>query len=199
VRLKINKILNCPFHLVSIQLHSTLRFILNAWMNDIHKKSIKFQYFCSIEYFQKVFLCQKHVFYICFCGGIWSWLAEKLHFILSYEAGFYEPTVLKVHPPFFRITSYATMPGLISTQFLHSAGFEPTTSQSWVFCLDHSYSPRNFFFYQNEFWFWTFSIRKLTLKSKKVLSKEKTNRNIYHCKQSYSLRSCCWIRLIWSL
>jgi hypothetical protein len=42
---------------------------------------------------------------------IWSWLADKLNFILSYEAGFYKPTVLKVHPPFCMITSYATMPG----------------------------------------------------------------------------------------
>ena len=34
--------------------------------------------------------------------GIWSWLADKLHFILSYEAGFYKPTVLKFHPPFLQ-------------------------------------------------------------------------------------------------
>jgi len=46
-----------------------------------------------------------------FLVGIWSWLADKLHFILSYEAGFYKPTILKVHPPFCRITAYATMPG----------------------------------------------------------------------------------------
>ncbi len=32
--------------------------------------------------------------------GIWSWLADNLYFILSYEAGFYKPTLLKVHPPF---------------------------------------------------------------------------------------------------
>jgi hypothetical protein len=49
--------------------------------------------------------------YIFFCVGIWSLAADKLHFILSYEAGFYKPTVLKVHPPFCRITAYATMPG----------------------------------------------------------------------------------------
>ncbi len=46
-----------------------------------------------------------------FCGSLVlvSWQA----FIssLSYEAGFYKPTVLKVHPPFCRITAYATMPG----------------------------------------------------------------------------------------
>jgi hypothetical protein len=40
-----------------------------------------------------------------------SWLPDKLHFILSYEAGFCKPTVLKVHPSFCRITAYATMPG----------------------------------------------------------------------------------------
>jgi hypothetical protein len=44
-----------------------------------------------------------------FWGGFW--LADELHFILSYEAGFYKPTVLKVHTPFCRITAYATMPG----------------------------------------------------------------------------------------
>jgi hypothetical protein len=29
-----------------------------------------------------------------FLVGIWSWLADKLHFILSYEAGFYNLTAL---------------------------------------------------------------------------------------------------------
>ncbi len=42
---------------------------------------------------------------------IWSWLADKLHFILSYEVGFYKPAILIVHPPFCRITPHATMPG----------------------------------------------------------------------------------------
>ncbi len=47
-----------------------------------------------------------------FFVGVRSWLADKLSFHpLSYEAGFYKPTVLKVHPPFCRITAYATMPG----------------------------------------------------------------------------------------
>jgi hypothetical protein len=32
-----------------------------------------------------------------FLVEIWSWLDETLHFILSFEAGFYKPTVLKVH------------------------------------------------------------------------------------------------------
>jgi hypothetical protein len=77
-----------------------------------------------------------------FLVGIRSWLADKLPFILSYEAGFFKPTILKVHPPFFRITAYAR---LISTQFLLQAfdpnewclkngllsgGFEPTPSKS---------------------------------------------------------------------
>ena len=47
---------------------------------------------------------------ICFFVGIWSWLADKLSFH-PYKAGFYKPTVHKVHPPFCRITAYATMPG----------------------------------------------------------------------------------------
>jgi hypothetical protein len=29
-----------------------------------------------------------------FVGGVWSWLADRLHFILSFEAGFYKPTIL---------------------------------------------------------------------------------------------------------
>jgi hypothetical protein len=58
----------------------------------------------------------KNVFFLVlyeffFFAGIRSWLADKLHFILCYEAGFYNPTVLKVHPAFCRITAYATMPG----------------------------------------------------------------------------------------
>jgi hypothetical protein len=32
-------------------------------------------------------------------------------FILSYEAGFYKSTILKVHPPISGITAHATMPG----------------------------------------------------------------------------------------
>ncbi len=32
-------------------------------------------------------------------------------FILSYEAEFYKPTVLKVHPPNSRISAHATLPG----------------------------------------------------------------------------------------
>ena len=31
--------------------------------------------------------------FIIFFVGIWSWLADKLHFILSYEAGFYKSTL----------------------------------------------------------------------------------------------------------
>jgi len=42
-----------------------------------------------------------------FLVGFWSWSADKLSFH-PYEAGFYKPTVLKVHPPFCRITAYAT-------------------------------------------------------------------------------------------
>ena len=48
--------------------------------------------------------------YIFFFVVIWSWLATSFSFH-PYEAGFYKPTLLKVHPPFCRITAYATMPG----------------------------------------------------------------------------------------
>jgi hypothetical protein len=52
-------------------------------------------------------------YFLFFFVGLWSWSADKLHFTHSYEAGFYKPTVLKVHPPICRITAYATMPGFI--------------------------------------------------------------------------------------
>jgi hypothetical protein len=53
-----------------------------------------------------------------FFVGIWSWLADKLHLILSYEAGFYEPTVFKVHSPFLQDYSICNNARLISNQFL---------------------------------------------------------------------------------
>jgi len=49
-----------------------------------------------------------------FCGSL-VWLADKLHFILSYEAGFYKPTVLKFHPPFLQDYSICNNARLIST------------------------------------------------------------------------------------
>jgi hypothetical protein len=67
--------------------------------------------FCYILVTQGEVLSNSNEAYVPFFVGVWSWLADKLHFILSYEAGFYKPTVLKVHPPFCRITAYATMPG----------------------------------------------------------------------------------------
>jgi hypothetical protein len=60
----------------------------------------------GFAYLQSRKKLQKVVFYV----GIWSWLADKLSFH-PYEAGFYKPTVIKGHPPFCRITAYATMPG----------------------------------------------------------------------------------------
>jgi hypothetical protein len=52
---------------------------------------------------KKVTVAQEVVLAHIFFVGIWTWLADKLHFILSCEAGFYKPTVLKVNPPFCRI------------------------------------------------------------------------------------------------
>jgi hypothetical protein len=78
-------------------------------INFFNEKKEKFQHLNIGSYsvgFQK-YKPLKYFFFV----GIWSWLADKLHFILSYEAGFYKPTVLKFHPPFFRITAFATMPG----------------------------------------------------------------------------------------
>jgi hypothetical protein len=43
--------------------------------------------------------------------GLWSWLADNFMLILSYEAGCYKLTVLKVHPLISGIIAHATMPG----------------------------------------------------------------------------------------
>ncbi len=43
-------------------------------------------------------------------------------FILSYDAVFYKPTVLKVHPPINGITAHATMPGRLEYSTL---AFDP--------------------------------------------------------------------------
>jgi len=48
-------------------------------------------------------------------------------FILSYEDGFYKPTVLKVHPPISGVIEHATMPGRLQhsiTSFYSTFSFE---------------------------------------------------------------------------
>ncbi len=48
-----------------------------------------------------------------FFGFLWEFGPDQLtcfHFIRM-KLDFKKPTVLKVHPPFCRITAYATMPG----------------------------------------------------------------------------------------
>jgi hypothetical protein len=58
----------------------------------------------------------ENIFFFFFFFGFWSWLADKLFISsFSYEAGFYKPTVLKLHPPLCRITAHATVPGYFST------------------------------------------------------------------------------------
>ncbi len=55
-------------------------------------------------------------FFVLFCCWILvlvSWQAFISSF--SYEAGFYKPTVLKLHPPLCRITAHATVPRYFST------------------------------------------------------------------------------------
>jgi len=85
-----------------------------------------------------------NVFYIyIFC---WS-------LFFSYEAVFYKPTTLKVHPPFWRITAYATMPGYLPISFCFHAliqmnGAWCSTVGVWTHDLsvmsqplDHGYLP----------------------------------------------------------
>jgi hypothetical protein len=49
----------------------------------------------------------------------WTLFLVSLNFILSYEVGFYKPTVNKVHPPFCGITIPETMPvGALHLLFL---------------------------------------------------------------------------------
>jgi hypothetical protein len=41
----------------------------------------------------------------------WSWSANNIFIILSYESGFYEPTVFKIHLPVCGITVHVSIPG----------------------------------------------------------------------------------------
>ncbi len=58
----------------------------------------------------------------------------KLHFILSYEAGFYKPTIFKAHPSICGITAHATKPGYLSTMFLSSFDQNETYTKKWSPC-----------------------------------------------------------------
>jgi hypothetical protein len=48
----------------------------------------------------------KHWFFLVFLLDFGPGQLTSFHFILSYEAGFYEPTVLKLHPPICMITQH---------------------------------------------------------------------------------------------
>jgi hypothetical protein len=39
--------------------------------------------------FSNLYFIYTYIYFFFFFVGIWSWLADKLYFILSYEAGFY--------------------------------------------------------------------------------------------------------------
>ena len=58
--------------------------------------------------------------------GLWSGQLTSFIFIQSYEAGFYKPTIHKLHPPISRITAHATMPGWLENypQY-HVQAFDP--------------------------------------------------------------------------
>ncbi len=83
--------------------------------------------------------------------GLWTWSADSIMFILSFEAGFYESTILKVQLPSSRTTTHATMPRKLKHTiicFLHafdpnewcvkcsvfSEGFEPNRPLSHESC-----------------------------------------------------------------
>jgi hypothetical protein len=62
----------------------------------------------ALTHLRKKLRTQNYIyFFLAFGPG------QLTNFISSfiYEAGFYKPNVLKVHPPICRITAYATMPG----------------------------------------------------------------------------------------
>ena len=62
--------------------------------------------------------------------GLWTWSADSIMFILSYEAAFYESTILKVHLPCSRITTHATMP----RKLIHT-----------IICFLHAFDPNEWF------------------------------------------------------
>jgi hypothetical protein len=55
------------------------------------------------------------LFFFCFFLEFGPGKRTCFNFILSYEAGFYKPTILKLHPPLCRITAHATVPCYFST------------------------------------------------------------------------------------
>ncbi len=66
-----------------------------------------------------------------FFVGLWSWSADELHFVFSYDSGFYNPTFLKVRPPICRITAAMLgCPNKWDLFMVYSVTeFEPTTSR----------------------------------------------------------------------
>ena len=84
-----------------------------------HMQKYQFIKFCFYAfapnewYTKKSFLsCCLNVlfFFIFFVVGLWPALLTSLHFILSYEAGFYIPTINIVYPPIFKIAAHVTVP-----------------------------------------------------------------------------------------
>ncbi len=79
-----------------------LRFKSNHFQATVHL----FNFFIMIETVCSALNNTQKMFLF-----FWSWLADKLHFILNYEYGFFKPTILKLHPPLCRITASARVPG----------------------------------------------------------------------------------------
>ena len=59
-----------------------------------------------------------------FCTG----QQTSFMFILRYEAGFYKPTIFKVHLPISRVTAYATMPSRLEHSIIF---FAPHCWSKW--------------------------------------------------------------------
>jgi len=100
----------------------------------------------------KQFSMHKRYFSIFFLFDFGLSQLRSLQFILYHIAGFYKPTVPQSPPSHLQDYSICNNARLeFSTNFvpsfdpnewclkngLHSGGFEPKTSWSWVFCLDH--------------------------------------------------------------
>jgi hypothetical protein len=49
----------------------------------------------------------------------WTLVLTSFMFILSYEVGFYKPTVHKVHPNIGGITAHATMPSWLEHSIIN--------------------------------------------------------------------------------
>jgi hypothetical protein len=89
-----------------------------VFTSNLQRVPLESRIMLSVNYWDLIY----PVFFLFFFLGIWSWLADKLHFNLSYEAGLYKSS--KSTLPFAGLQHMQQCQVNISTQFLLQA-FDP--------------------------------------------------------------------------